>query len=134
MKKYVKYIGIGILVSLFVFFLFGIITALLQGQYYTRMVPVTSLDYFFLVSSSLLIGTYVSIHYYKKNTVKKCNSAVYTGGIMGFFSVSCPVCNKLLLFLLGASGAMTYFNPLRPILGFASIGLLTTAIYFKVKN
>ena len=67
MNTYVKYVGIGIFVSLFVFFLFGIVTALIQNQYYIRMVPNTFLDYFFLVSSSLLIGTYVSIHYYKKN-------------------------------------------------------------------
>ena len=39
---------------------------------------------------------------------------------LSFFSVGCPICNKLVVFLLGIGGAMTFFNPLRPFLGIAS--------------
>jgi hypothetical protein len=134
MKSYIKYVGLSIFVSLFLFFLFGITTALLKTKYYMRMIPNTALDYFFLISSSILLGIYVGVHYYKKNNVNQCNTIATTGGIGSFFAFACPVCNKLLIFLFGATALMTYFEPYRPALGFASIGLLVGAIYWRLKQ
>jgi hypothetical protein len=44
----------------------------------------------------------------------------FAGTLLSFFSVGCPVCNKVVVLLLGVGGAMTLFNPLRPFLGLAS--------------
>lgn len=134
MKSYIKYVGLSIFVSLFLFFLFGITTALLKTKYYMRMISNTALDYFFLISSSILLGIYVGVHYYKKNNINKCNTITATGGIGSFFAFACPVCNKLLIFLFGATALMTYFEPYRPVLGFASISLLVGAIYWRLKQ
>jgi len=50
-------------------------------------------------------------------------------GSNSFFSVGCPVCNKLVVLLLGIGGAMTFFNPLLPFLGMASIVLLGVTLF-----
>ncbi len=55
------------------------------------------------------------------------------GGIFSYFSVGCPVCNKIVLLLLGTSGAMTIFNPLRPFLGAAAVILLAVTLYLRVR-
>ena len=44
------------------------------------------------------------------------------------FAISCPVCNKLVVLALGTSGALTYFAPIQPLLGFLSVGLLLYAL------
>ena len=48
------------------------------------------------------------------------------GGLMTFFAVGCPVCNKLALIALGYTGALTYFAPIQPF--FAVIALIVTGI------
>jgi hypothetical protein len=46
------------------------------------------------------------------------------GGVLTFFAVGCPVCNKIVLLALGASGPLTWFAPLQPLLAVAAVGLL----------
>lgn len=40
------------------------------------------------------------------------------------FAIGCPICNKLAVIALGVSGALAYFAPIQPTLGFLSMGLL----------
>ena len=49
------------------------------------------------------------------------------GGLLSFFAVGCPVCNKLVLLALGTSGAMNVWQPLQPLLAVASLVLLAVA-------
>lgn len=130
----IKYISLGVLTSIVVFIVFGTITAVLPNPFFTRMTPLTVLDKIFLASSSLLSGAYVGAHYYKKETVKTCDSIATAGGIGSFLAFACPVCNKLLVLLFGATALMTYFEPYRPLLGFVSTGLLAGALYWKIKR
>jgi hypothetical protein len=46
------------------------------------------------------------------------------GGLLTFFAVGCPVCNTLVLLPLGTNGAMSYFEPVQPVLSLAAVGLL----------
>ena len=132
-QKKAKYIMIGVLSSIGSFFLFGIVTAVVPNNFFIRMIPTTFLDYFFLTSSSILLGAYIGVHYYKKNNAKKCNIVTTTSGIGSFLAFGCPICNKLLVLLFGATALMTYFEPYRPILGFMSTALLGGALYWRIK-
>lgn len=56
------------------------------------------------------------------------------GGLVSFFAVGCPVCNKLVLLALGASGAVTWFAPVQPFLALASVGLMAWALRTRLKG
>lgn len=56
------------------------------------------------------------------------------GGLLSFFAVGCPVCNKLVLVALGATGAVSWFAPLQPILAIASIVLMAYALRLRVRG
>jgi hypothetical protein len=56
------------------------------------------------------------------------------GGLLSVFAIGCPVCNKLVVLALGYGGAMTYFAPVQPILGFVSIGLLLYALRLRMRS
>ncbi len=43
------------------------------------------------------------------------------GGLLAYFAVGCPVCNKLALLALGYSGALQYFAPVQPFLGVLAV-------------
>ncbi len=134
MNQKLKYIFIGLGAGLIFFFVSGIVTVLLPNSFFTRMTPINILDYIFLGSSSILLGAYVGVHYYKKKNVKQCNAVATTGGVGSFLAFACPICNKLLVLLFGATALMTYLEPYRPVLGFVSTGLLGGALYWRIKQ
>jgi hypothetical protein len=58
------------------------------------------------------------------------------GGIASFaafLAIGCPVCNKVALVLLGASGAMSFWAPLQPIVGAASLLLLVITAAWRLR-
>jgi len=132
--KNLKYWLIGVASSITLFFLLGIPTDVVPNPWFMRMIEVTTLDYVFLTTSSVLLGAYIGIHYYKKHTATKCEVAAYSGGIGSFLAFGCPVCNKILILLFGATALMTYLEPYRPFLGFTSVAVLGGAVYWRVKQ
>lgn len=61
-------------------------------------------------------------------------TAIGTAASFGaFLAIGCPVCNKIALVLLGASGAMTIFAPLQPVIGAASLALLAGTLAWRFR-
>ncbi|MEO5966509.1 MAG: hypothetical protein ABIR11_13680 [Candidatus Limnocylindrales bacterium] len=56
------------------------------------------------------------------------------GGFGAFLAIGCPVCNKIALLLLGASGAMTVYAPIQPFIGAASLALLTGTLAWRLRT
>ncbi len=56
------------------------------------------------------------------------------GGVLAWFSVGCPVCNKLALLALGYSGAITWFAPLQPVLAVAGLVLVGVALVWRLRG
>lgn len=50
------------------------------------------------------------------------------GGLLSFLAIGCPTCNKLVLIALGTSGALTWFEPVQPVLSLAGIVVLAWAL------
>jgi hypothetical protein len=50
------------------------------------------------------------------------------GGLLSFFAIGCPTCNKLVLIALGSSGAVTWFEPVQPVLALGGIAVLVWAL------
>ncbi len=56
------------------------------------------------------------------------------GGLLSFFAVGCPICNKLVVIALGTSGALTWFAPVQPYLGVIALGLLAWALRVRLRG
>jgi hypothetical protein len=59
---------------------------------------------------------------------------VTMGGLLSFFAIGCPTCNKLVLIALGSSGAITWFEPVQPLLALAGIAILVWALRRRLAN
>lgn len=55
-------------------------------------------------------------------------------GLLTFFAVGCPTCNKLVVVALGSSGALDWFAPAQPVLGALSLGLLAWALRARLRG
>lgn len=113
----------------------GIPTDIIDTPLFVRMTPVEWWNYPFWVAAAVLAGL-LAATYVPATDADRLDGAqgekLLGGGILTVFAVGCPVCNKLVVLALGAGGAMSYFAPLQPLLGFISVGLLLYALHARL--
>lgn len=56
------------------------------------------------------------------------------GGMLAWFAVGCPVCNKIALLALGYSGAITWFAPVQPVLGVGALVFTAFALVYRLRG
>lgn len=113
----------------------GTPTDIVNTPLFVRMTPVEWWDYPFWAAGAVLVGL-LAATYVPAAGMERLDSTqgekLLGGGLLSIFAVGCPVCNKLVVLALGAGGAMTYFAPLQPVLGFISVGLLLYALHARL--
>lgn len=130
-----KYIFIGTLFSILIFLIFGVVMALIPNNIFKRMFPPTIIDYTFLIMTSAMLGTYLSLYFYgKQKAYGKEDYAAAGGALPSILAFSCPLCNALLVSLLGTSAILAFIEPFRPVFGIFGIGILGIAMYLKIKS
>ena len=112
--------------------LIGIPTDVVPNPWFTRMTPVRPLDVVFLVATALLSGAVLGS--YVRSDVERGAGAAMGGGLLAIFAVGCPICNKLVVALLGLSGATSIFAPLQPLIGAAALVLAGTALVVRLRR
>ena len=113
--------------------LIGVPTDVVANPWFSRQVPVRPLDVIVLIALSLLTGALVATYTLAGDSGGAVPRAGIGSGILGWFAVGCPVCNKLVVALLGASGATSIFEPIQPALGLAAIVLAAAALVIRVR-
>ncbi len=118
--------------------LVGLPTDVIPNPVFGRPVPVTWWSYPTLVVTAvlggLLLSTYVRTGTLEDVSVDRPGRMGGVGGLLSFFAVGCPVCNKIVLVALGSSGAMNVFAPLQPLLAIASLIVMAVALRVRLDN
>ncbi len=119
----------------------GLPTDVIPNPVFGRPVPVTWWSYPTLavtaVLGGLLAATYVSDRAGAPTSLDHMDAPTRRGGLAGvlsFFAVGCPVCNKLVIVALGTTGARQWFEPIQPALAVVSIVLLTWALRGRLRS
>jgi hypothetical protein len=100
----------------------GVVTAIVDNPLFVRMSAVRAQDYAIWLASGLLMGL-IAGTFVGPAPVRHKGKA-FSGGLLSVLAVSCPICNKLVVLLLGVSGALTVFGPAQLYLGALSVALL----------
>lgn len=116
-------------------------TAVIPNPVFGRAVEVTWWSYPIVVLTGilggLLLATYVTepaLEEERPPEEARASRLGIAGAFIAYFAVGCPVCNKLVLLAVGASGAMTWFAPIQPFLAVASVILMAVALRIRLKN
>ncbi|HEX9259009.1 MAG TPA: hypothetical protein VF855_05680 [Acidimicrobiales bacterium] len=123
----------------------GLPTDVIPNPVFGRPVAVTWWSYPVLVVTAalggLLLATYVRAAPAGESpagaldiTDERATRMGGVGGLLSFFAVGCPVCNKVVLVALGAAGARSWFEPFQPLLAMASIVLLAVALRSRLRS
>jgi hypothetical protein len=126
------------------FVLLGIPTAMIPNPIFARKIEAPAWTYPSLVVTALLAGLLLAT--YVRATAGPADASgiddasaqetrsFTVGGLLSFFAIGCPTCNKLVLIALGSSGAITWFEPVQPVLALAGIGVLLWALNRRLKG
>lgn len=123
LRHWLVAIGAGVAAALLV----GLPTDVIPNPVFGRSIGVTWWSYPTLaltgVLSGLLVATYVNAS--PDDGISRKGGV---GGLLSFFAVGCPVCNKVVLLALGTVGARRWFEPVQPYLALLSLALLAWAL------
>lgn len=128
-------IGVAVLVAL--------PTAVIPNPVFGRAIAVTWWSYPVVLVTGILGGLLFATYVQERgrdpdappgDDVDRASKLGMAGAVVSFFAVGCPVCNKLVLLALGATGAVTWFAPVQPFLAIASVALMVVALRIRLRN
>jgi hypothetical protein len=111
--------------------LLGIPTAIIPNPVFHRIIDAGPSNYFFWASTSVVTGALLATYLLPRSVKDRAAEAGLGGGFLAYLAVGCPLCNKAVVALLGASGAVTVFQPIQPVLG--AVGLLLASFALAVR-
>ena len=124
----------------------GLVTVLIPNPVFGRDIPPVWWNYPVWLATALLSGllaaTYVRASgpaaddgaEVEDPTEGRTSRMGMAGGILAWFAVGCPVCNKIALLALGYSGAITWFAPVQPFLAVGGMVLLAVAVVWRLRG
>ena len=137
---------IAIVAAVAVAVVMGVATVLIPNSLFSRDIPTVPWNYpVWLLTSALmglLIATYVTppedraarteetVDVHERRDARTGAAA----GMLAWFAVGCPVCNKFALLALGYSGALTWFAPAQPFLAALALVLSAIAVVSRLRG
>ena len=128
---------------------FGLVTAIIPNPLFARQIPPEPFAIWTWILSAPLMGLVVATYTVppKPSPVtlvdlgpegaavaeRRSTTLGSLAGLGAFLAIGCPVCNKVALILLGASGAMSVYAPIQPLIGAVSLGLLVATVAWRLR-
>lgn len=131
----IRRVLVGAVAAVATAFIIGIPTGIIQTSWYHRMTPVLWWNYPVWALSSLLTGALVATYVRDPAApvLPTQGGKTFLGNMLSLFAVGCPICNKLVVLVVGISGALNWFAPLQPVLAIGSLGLLGYALRARLR-
>lgn len=132
----------------------GLATVLIPNPIFARDIPPVAWNYPVWIVTSILMGMLIATYVRPISGVVARGAAAKsapdpddganneqrsarvgtTAGVLAWFAVGCPVCNKLALIALGYTGALTWFAPFQPVLAVAALLLSAAALVWRLRG
>ncbi|RBM15271.1 hypothetical protein DI005_28545 [Prauserella sp. PE36] len=107
----------------------GVPTDVIDTLWFTRMTPVRWWEYPVLTLTAVLTGLWFAI--VREAIDERGRSGVLGSSLLSAFAVGCPLCNKIVLGMLGVSGALGVWAPIQPALAGMSVAALGAAVLVR---
>lgn len=129
-----RYVLVAAATSIAVAAVIGLPTDVLPNPWFTRMTPVRTADLVLWplasITTGALLATYVRASGFAEG--RGALRGLASGGL-GWLAIGCPVCNKVVVALLGFSGALNLFGPVQPFVGGAGVALAVAALALRLR-
>lgn len=124
----------------------GLATVLIPNPVFSRDIPPVPWNYPVWILSSALTGVLIASYVRPSAATDRASSQRDEGtgdrggsmgtaaGVLAWFAVGCPVCNKIALLALGYTGALTWFAPAQPFLAGLALILASAAVVGRLRG
>jgi hypothetical protein len=118
----------------------GVPTAVIPNPFFIRMTPIEDFNVIVLLASAPLVGlllaTYIRPPRHATTHDRREPGAgrATFGGVAAYLAIGCPICNKVVVAALGVSGALSIFAPIQPLIGAASVALLSGTLAWRLRD
>jgi len=128
---------------------FGLVTAIIPNPVFARQIPPEPFAIWTWIVSAPLMGLVMATYSVppKPSPIalvdlgrgdaavaeRRSTTLGSLAGLGAFLAIGCPVCNKIALVLLGASGAMSVYAPIQPLIGAVSLALLVATAIWRLR-
>lgn len=112
----------------------GVSTAMIPNPVFGRSIDTTAWAWPVLILTAVLAGLVGATYVRGAHPTPPASRGAVVGGLLSYFAVGCPVCNKIALLALGYTGALQWFAPVQPFLAMAGIALLGYALYRRLQG
>lgn len=125
----------ALLAAVAVTFAVGIPSDVIPNPVFARpTTPVTWWAYPVLLATAVLGGLLAATYVRDPNDeIDRPGRVGGAAGVLSFFAVGCPTCNKLVVVAIGSSGALDWFAPAQPVLAVLSLALLAWALRQRLR-
>lgn len=106
-------------------------TEIIANPFFRRMIEVRVQDYVFWAFTGVLVGLIAGTYATGGSSVAQ--GRILSGGFLSYLAVGCPICNKVVVALIGTSGALSFFAPAQLFIGLASVALLGATLQLRVR-
>jgi hypothetical protein len=107
---------------------------LIDTPLFGRPVDTRPIDYLILAVTASLIGLIFAIRVPQDEVSEKQDTRTVWGGFVSFLAVGCPVCNQLVVGLVGTSGALSWWAPVQPVVGLAAVAILGWTLRYRLRT
>ncbi len=107
---------------------------LIENPIFSRPIAPKPIDYVILAITSGLIGLILGIRPESSPETERQETRTMWGGFVSFLAVGCPVCNQMVVALLGTSGALSWWAPVQPVVGLIAVGLLLWTLRLRLQT
>ncbi len=112
----------------------GLSTAMIPNPVFGRAVPTTWWAWPVLVVTAVMAGLLTATYVRDPDAPAPARRYGLLGGLLSYFAVGCPVCNKIVLLALGYTGALQWFAPVQPLLAVGGVALLGYALWRRLRG
>lgn len=111
----------------------GLPTDIVPNSFYARMTPILWWNYPVWAATAVLTGL-VFATYVRVQPGGRSVGVTAGGGLLSFFAVGCPICNKLVVALIGVGGALSFFRPVQPYMALAGLALIAASLTVRLRG
>lgn len=119
--------GAAVATALFI----GLPACIIPNPIFGRDVPVRAWEYPVFAATVALTFAWFAIQAPRRI---RDDRRLAGGLVIALFAVACPVCNKIVLLVLGTSGALGIWAPLQPYVAIISLLALGAALWIRIRN
>ncbi|MDO5729622.1 MAG: hypothetical protein Q4P71_08375 [Actinomycetaceae bacterium] len=109
----------------------GLPTDVIPNPIFGREVPIRWWEYPVIGLTTALTFAWFAVQAPPMEFQK--NGRLVGGVTLALFAVACPVCNKIVLLLLGTAGALGIWAPLQPYIAVLSVVALALALWLRIR-